>query len=634
MAIGDIIVGVDIGTSKVCTVVGEVNNFGQIEIIANTSYKCSGLKKGKIINEEEVILSLAKTIKDAEDETNLKINSAYVTIPGKYVTIVQNSITKDVKDKYSGISIRDVQTAIMQVKDIEIPEGETLIDIVPDKITLENGTVVSDPVGNLSSSFTISAQVILAERDYVRQLNNIFRKVGLEIDGIVPITLAERNLILDKNELHDNIMLLDIGAGNTDIGVFEGTTFLYTNSIPLGGDNITNDIALVLNISEEEADKLKRQYGLALKSFIDNDNDIILNTCKDNNKNKIIKSSELIEIIEARIEEMFSIINKDITNQGLKQKINNVVLTGQGIININDAKLTSSKVMVVAQNDGTLTELLVNDGDKVEAGQVIAKMKVVVTPEQIEALQKAYDEAKVNYDNLEQQVKASMVVSQPVVTSSSTGNVAAAQARLDAAAANKQKMDKLYSIGAVSATQYAEAQSEYAAAQSALAAASTPQVVEQQASVSSAPSKELSEALATAQIQLNQAKAALDQAQSDDNFADITAPVSGIIYLTDFKQGDELKQGDVFINVGNTKNLWVEAPLTEEQYAKVRQGQFVHYSVDDMDLTGTVLEVTHQDSEDEENKNLVTAAKISFPDELKDKVLPGADVTVQITIDR
>ena len=273
---------------------------------------------------------------------------------------------------------------------------------------------------------------------------------------------------------------------------------------------------------------------------------------------------------------------------------------GQGIININDAKLTSSKVMVVAQNDGTLTELLVNDVDKVEAGQVIAKMKVVVTPEQIEALQKAYDEAKVNYDNLEQQVKASMVVSQPVVTSSSTGNIAAAQARLDAAAANKQKMDKLYSIGAVSATQYAEAQSEYAAAQSA----STPQVVEQQASVSSAPSKELSEALATAQIQLNQAKAALDQAQSDDNFADITAPVSGIIYLTDFKQGDELKQGDVFINVGNTKNLWVEAPLT------------------------------HQDSEDEENKNLVTAAKISFPDELKDKVLPGADVTVQITIDR
>ena len=337
MAIGDIIVGVDIGTTKVATVVGEVNNFGQIELISSTSYKCSGLKKGKIINEDEISLSLAKTIKDAEDETNLKINSAYVTIQGKYVTIVQNSITKEVKDKYSGISVRDVQSAIIQVKDIEVPDGKTLIDIVPDKITLENGTVVSDPVGNLSSSFTISAQVILAEKEYVRKLNTIFKKAGLEIDGIVPTTLAERNLILDNNELHDNVMLLDIGAGNTEIGVFEGSSFIYTNSIPLGGNNITNDIALVLNITEEEADKLKRQYGLALKSYIDidKDNDIILNTCKDESKNKIIKSSELIEIIEARIEEIFSIINKDITNQGIKSKINNVVLTGQGIININ-----------------------------------------------------------------------------------------------------------------------------------------------------------------------------------------------------------------------------------------------------------------------------------------------------------
>lgn len=335
MAIGDIIVGVDIGTTKVATVIGEVNNFEQIETICNTSYKCSGLKKGKIINEDEISLSLAKTIKDAEDETNLKINSAYVTIPGKYVTIVQNSITKEVKDKYSGISIRDVQSAIMQVKDIEIPEGKTLIDIVPDKIVLENGTVVADPVGSLSSSFTMSAQVILADKDYVRQLNSIFKKVGLEIDGIVPIALAERNLVLDSNELHDNIAIIDVGAENTDIGVFENSSFIYTNSIPLGGENITNDIAVVLNITEEEADKLKRQYGLALKSFIDNDNDIILNTCKDNNKNKIIKSSELIEIIEARIEEMFSIINKDLTNQGVKPRINNIILTGQGIVNIS-----------------------------------------------------------------------------------------------------------------------------------------------------------------------------------------------------------------------------------------------------------------------------------------------------------
>lgn len=106
LAIGDIIVGIDIGTTKVCTVVGEVNNFGQIETISSTSCKCSGLKKGKIINEDEISLSISKTIKDAEDETNLKINSAYVTIPGKYITIVQNSISKEAKDKYSGITTK------------------------------------------------------------------------------------------------------------------------------------------------------------------------------------------------------------------------------------------------------------------------------------------------------------------------------------------------------------------------------------------------------------------------------------------------------------------------------------------------------------------------------------------------
>ena len=335
MAIGDIIVGIDIGTSRIAAVVGEVNNFNQIEIICSSSYKCTGIKKTKIINEEEVSNSLVKVLDKIEDESGLRVNSAYVTIPGKYTTIVQNSITKEARDKYSGISLRDVQTAIMQVKDIDIPEGKVSIDIVPDKFILDTGKTTEDPVGSLSSSFTLKAQIILADKEYVRQISSIFKKAGIDVDGLVPTTLAQRNLILDNNELHDNVMILDMGAGNTDIGVFEGSSYLYTNTIPLGGNSITNDIALVLNISEEEADKLKKQYGLALKSFIDNDNDILLNTFKGENRNKTIKSSELIEIIEARIEEIFSLVNKDITNQGIKIRINNVVLTGQGITNIN-----------------------------------------------------------------------------------------------------------------------------------------------------------------------------------------------------------------------------------------------------------------------------------------------------------
>lgn len=345
MAIGDIIVGMDIGTSKVSVVIGEVNNFNQIEIISNCSRKCTGIKKCKIIDEEEVAKSIANVINDAEAETGFKINSSYITIPGKYVTVVQNSITKDVKDKYAGISSKDVQLALMQVKDIEIPENQSLIDIVPDKFILDNGKITEDPIGNLSISFTLKAQIVLADKEYIKKLVSIFKKVGLDINGLVPVTLAERNLILDVNELNDNVMILDIGAGNTEIGIFEGSSFVYTNTIPLGGNNISNDISLVLNISEEEAEKLKRQYGLALKSFIDNDNDILLNTVREENRNKTIKSSELIEIMEARIEEIFSLVNKDITLQNIKPRVNNVILTGQGISNINKSDVAGKIIL-------------------------------------------------------------------------------------------------------------------------------------------------------------------------------------------------------------------------------------------------------------------------------------------------
>ena len=235
---------------------------------------------------------------------------------------------------------------MMLVKDIEVPDGKTIIDVVPECFRLDNGEAVQDPIGAFTSNLTVEAQVILLDKEYLKKLSSIFRKAGIEkIDGLVPITLAERNLVLDRNELTDNIMLLDIGAGNIDIGVFEGNKFIYTNTIPVGGDTITKDISLVLNISEEEADKLKRQYGLALKSFIDNDNEIFLSTYTGDSKAKTIRSSELIEIIEARIEEMFALVNKDIMLQGIKPRINNVVLTGQGIANINKSDVAGKIIL-------------------------------------------------------------------------------------------------------------------------------------------------------------------------------------------------------------------------------------------------------------------------------------------------
>ena len=341
MAIGDIIVGIDIGTSKVSTVVGEVNNFKQIEIICNTCCRCNGIARGQIIDDDAISIAISKTIREAEEIANFKISSAYITIPGKYTTIVQNSVVKETRERFDGISHKDVAAAMSMVRDIEMPDDEVLIDIVPDRFILEDGKTVDDPVGNYCSSFTLMAQLILADKNYVKKITSICRKAG-----IVPITLAERNLVLDSNELNDNVMILDIGAGNTEIGVFKGNSFIFNDTLPLGGDNITSDIAYVLNISKEEADKLKRQYGLALKSFIDNDNNIILNTYNGGDtRNKTIKSSELIEIIEARVEEIFSLVNKEITAQGLKNNINNVILTGEGITNINKCDMAGKIIL-------------------------------------------------------------------------------------------------------------------------------------------------------------------------------------------------------------------------------------------------------------------------------------------------
>jgi len=362
LAIGDIIVGIDVGTSKVSTFVGEVNNFNQIEIICNTSSKCQAIQKGKIVDEEELSNAIAKTVEEVREISNLQINSAYTTIPGKYITIVQNSIVKDAKDKFAGISIKDVASAIIQIRDIDIPEDKVLIDVVPDKFILEDGKAVEDPVGKFSSNFTLTAQIILAEKEYIKQLTSVFKKVGIELDGVVPISLAERNLVLDNNELTDNVMIIDVGTGNTEIGVFNGSTFVYTNTVLLGGDNITSDISYVLNISREEADKLKRQYGLALKSYIDNDNNIVLNSCKNyDSKGTTIKSSELIEIIEARIEEIFTLINKDIIAHGIKNNINNVILTGEGILNINKSDMAG--------------KIILNIPVKVSTGRLISTVK-------------------------------------------------------------------------------------------------------------------------------------------------------------------------------------------------------------------------------------------------------------------
>ena len=202
LAIGDIIVGIDIGNSKVSTFVGEVNNFNQIETICSTSAKCQAFQKGQIVDEDELSMAIGRTMSEVEDIAGIHVNSAYTTIPGKYITIVQNSIVKDAKDKLAGISVKDVASAIIQVRNIEIPEDKVLIDIVPDKFILDDGKAVDDPVGKFSNNFTLTAQIILAEGALYLARTKKSNKVVVAI-GNAMSEVAESGNLPVPNHLRD-----------------------------------------------------------------------------------------------------------------------------------------------------------------------------------------------------------------------------------------------------------------------------------------------------------------------------------------------------------------------------------------------------------------------------------------------
>lgn len=337
MAIGDIIVGIDVSYSKVSLTIGKVDNFEQIQIIA-TSYKpCRPYDENGDFNEEELVPALIDVLTEAENKSDLKIESAYVTIPGEISNVVHTQIEKVTKDKNVGITIEDVVGAIIEAGTITVSPAETIIDIIPDKFLLDNGLMYSNPIGKKSNNLKLLAEVVTANTEYIRKMQRVFKKAELEIDGFAPVVLVDRTFYLEPSELKKNILLINTREKTTEIGVFFENSFIYTNTINAGGYSITNDIAYILDVSLEEAEKLKHDYGLALKSYIENDNNILLSTSRSNmlNPTRTVKKSDVVEIIEARTSDTFIKINKDIKDTGLKGYIDKVVLSGDEITNID-----------------------------------------------------------------------------------------------------------------------------------------------------------------------------------------------------------------------------------------------------------------------------------------------------------
>ncbi len=344
MAIGDIIVGIDIGTSKVCCCLGQINKFNQVEILNSTAVVCDGFKKGKIVSSDAVARAIRFAISDIESLHDFIIKSAYVNIVGRYIDIFKTKYNIKLQDKYDGVTQKNIDELIQGVGQMNLPEDEQIIDIVPARFITDN-KITDDPIGIFTNSLSAELDVILAKKQAVKSIGIAMQKAGLMIDGIVVNGFAMKDIVLSEEEKEKGVLLIDVESGNIDISVFQNNGILYTDSIPVGGDTITNDISLCLEISYQEADKLKKQYGLADTAYIDHDYNINLTTYTGEEKTKSVRCSELVEIISTRMEEIFEMIRKSLVDNELEHVVKSCVITGQGFNSINKCEKIAERIL-------------------------------------------------------------------------------------------------------------------------------------------------------------------------------------------------------------------------------------------------------------------------------------------------
>jgi cell division protein FtsA len=184
----------------------------------------------------------------------------------------------------------------------------------------------------------MEVEVVIARGDYIAGIQKTLKLAGIKLDGFILETLATSNIVLMPEEKELGVLLIDIGGGHTDVSVYKNSKIEFYSTIPVGGEHITNDIALTFDISTEEAEKLKTQYNLAIMAMITNNHDIKLSTKMSDKENNIVKCSEIVKVIEARVKEIYQIIKKMIAENNLNGKIECMVITGQGISNIVGAE--------------------------------------------------------------------------------------------------------------------------------------------------------------------------------------------------------------------------------------------------------------------------------------------------------
>lgn len=324
------VVALDIGTSKVCVLVGEINDRNQLEIIGKGTSPMKGTRRGNIINLDQAIDAVKKAIDEAEVMAGLQIEGVYVGLAGDHIRSVNSRGVVSVVGKHKEIAREDIDRVIEASKSINIPAELELLHVIPREFVVDGQDGIHDPLGMTASRLEANVHIVTGARTHNQNVLTCVNKAGIAVQELVLEQLCAAEAVLTQDEREMGVLLMDIGAGTTDYAVFLEGNVVHTNVLPVGAGHFTSDISVVLRTPMEDAERIKKRYGCALSSLVTEDDPIEVPTV-GGRAPKILSKQELTGILEPRAAEIAKLVYRDLEKVGLEKEIRSgVVLVGGG----------------------------------------------------------------------------------------------------------------------------------------------------------------------------------------------------------------------------------------------------------------------------------------------------------------
>jgi cell division protein FtsA len=322
----DLIVGLDIGTSKVVAIVCEITHDDKIEIVGIGSHPSRGLKKGVVVNIESTVQSIQRAIEEAELMAGCEIHSVYAGIAGSHIRSLNSHGIVAIRD--NEITANDVERVIDAARAVAIPADQKILHILPQEFIIDNQEGIREPIGMSGVRLEAKVHMVTGAVSAAQNIIKCVRRCGLEVDDIILEQLASSLAVLTDDEKELGICLVDIGGGTTDIAVFTDGSISHTAVIPIAGDQVTNDIAVALRTPTQNAEEIKVKYGCALTQLANPEETIEVPSVGERAARRLARQT-LAEVIEPRYEELFTLIQAELRRSGFEDLIAaGIVLTG------------------------------------------------------------------------------------------------------------------------------------------------------------------------------------------------------------------------------------------------------------------------------------------------------------------